>query len=137
VRKVAVVGSSSFPLTPEIGAEVVDLLREYPQDTVFLTRGSPGFDQFVMGVCPVLGYRCFAYPSQGGADNWKRDVELARDADEGLVFFDPDSLSDYNTGTAHVVEKMLDQKKPVRAWSEANRRLVFAGATEDKEAADA
>lgn len=129
-RRVAVVGSRSFPITPEVGAEIVDLLRAYPEGTVFLTRGSPGFDTFLMAVCPIIGYTALAYPSKGGADNFLRDVQLVKDADEVLVFFDPDSLDNQNTGTAHIAEKALDQKKPTRAYSVAGRSLVYAGSND-------
>lgn len=129
-RKVAIVGSRSFPISPEVGAEVVDLMREYAEGTVFLTRGSEGFDTFVLAVAPIIGYTAIAYPSAGGANNFLRDVQLVKDADEVLVFLDPDTLDDMNTGTAHVLAKALDQKKPTRAYSVANRHLVFAGSSD-------
>lgn len=129
-KRVAVVGSRSFPITPEVGAEIVDILRTYPEGTVFLTRGSPGFDTFLMAVCPIIGYTALAYPSKGGADNFLRDVQLVKDADEVLVFLDPNSLDNTNTGTAHVLEKSLDQKKKTVAYSVAGRSLVFAGSTD-------
>ena len=129
-KRVVVVGSRSFPISPEIGAEIVNILRGYPDGTVFLTRGSPGFDTFLMAVCPIIGYTALAYPSKGGADNFLRDVQLAKDADEGLVFLDPDSLGNINTGTAHVMEKLLDQKKKTKAYSVAGRTLVYAGSND-------
>lgn len=129
-RRIAVVGSRSFPLTPEVGAEIVDVLRAYPAGTVFLTRGSEGFDTFLMSIAPIIGYTAVAYPSTGGASNFLRDVQLVTDADEVVAFLDPDSLTDMNTGTAHVLSKALDQRKPTRAYSVANRSLVYAGSTD-------
>ena len=129
-RKVAVVGSSSFPITPEVGAEVVDVLRTYPEGTVFLTRGSAGFDTFLMAVCPIIGYTALAYPSPGGSKNWDRDVALVKDADEVLCFFDPATMHDENSGTAHVATKALDQKKKTLAYTVANRHLVYAGSSD-------
>lgn len=126
-RRIAVVGSTSFPITPEIGAEVVDVLREFPQGTTFLTRGSPGFDHFIRRVGEVAGLSVVVYPARGGSSNWDRDVALVRDATEVLAFLDPATLSDSNTGTAHIVEKALDQRKPTRAWTVADNHLVFAG----------
>lgn len=126
-RRVVVVGSTTFPITPELGAEVVDILRGYPEGTVFLTRTTPGFDRFVSKATEILGYPCVVYASAGGAHNWLRDVALAKDGDELLAFLDPDTISRADTGTAHVVEKMLDKKKPVQSWTVAHGKLVFAG----------
>ena len=129
-RRVAIVGSTTFPLTPEIGAEVVDIMRGYPDGTVFLTRGSSGFDTFISRASDIIGRTCVLYPSPGGSRNWDRDVALVKDADEVLLFFDPASLHDPNTGTAHVGEKALDQRKKVMAYSVANERLIYAGSSE-------
>jgi hypothetical protein len=129
VKKVVVVGSSTFPIEPGVGKEIVDLLREFPEDTVFLTRGSEGFDRFLMGVAGLIERRCFAYPSQGGADNWLRDIELVKDGDEVICFFAPDALTDYDTGTAHVLETALTQQKPAKAYSVVNGSLVWVGET--------
>lgn len=130
VRKVVMVGSASFPIDAALGAQVVDIMREYPADTAFLTRGSEGFDRFVIGAAPLIERRCFAYPSAGGADNWLRDIELVKDGDEVLAFFDPDTLDDPQTGTAHVVESALTQNKPVRAYSVVGGTLIWVGENE-------
>ena len=125
-KRVLVCGSSTFPLTPEIGAEVVDVLRAFPQGTVFLTRGSAGFDTFIAAVGPIIGVTVLLYPSPGGSSNWDRDVAMVKDADEVLAFFDPDRLHDENSGTAHVVAKALDQKKkvmPHTVWQTVRSRV--------------
>jgi hypothetical protein len=127
MRKVVLVGSSTFPIDTALGAQVVDVMREFPDDTVFLTRGSPGFDQFVMKVAPIIERRCFGYPSQGGADNWLRDIELVKDGDEVICFFSPDALHDYDTGTAHILETALTQQKPVKAYTIADGALIWVG----------
>jgi hypothetical protein len=129
-KRIAIVGSHSFPLTPEVGAEIVDVMRRYPDGTVFLTRGSAGFDTFICAVGPIIGAPVLTYASEGGSKNWDRDVKMVKDADEVLCFFDPDTLHDENTGTAHVATKALDQKKKTMAYTVANRRLVYAGSTE-------
>lgn len=126
-RKVGVAGNSTFPISAEVGAEIVDVLLAFGDDAVFLTRGSPGFDTFIVGVAPLIGRRCFTYPSKGGADNFLRDIELVRDADEMLVFFAPGQLEDYDSGTAHILEKALDNHKPTKAYSIVNGSLIWVG----------
>lgn len=123
------VGSGSFPIDREIGGQVVDILREYPEGTIFLTRAKGRFDTFVSIAVEHLGYAVVRFASPGGSRNWDRDVEMVGQADEVVAFFDPDTLSDMNTGTAHVVEKALDKKKRVRAFTLANGHIVFAGET--------
>lgn len=129
-RSICVVGSRSFPLSPQIGSEVVELIRTYQQGTVFLTRGSEGFDQFILAAAPILGYEAIPFASGGGRENFLRDVELVRMSDEILVFLDPDSLHNPNTGTAHILSKALDQKRKTMAYTAANDHLVFAGSSD-------
>lgn len=130
-RKVCVVGSSSFPLTVPVGAAVLDLLLAYPEGTVFLTRGSPGFDTFLLDACPQLGLPVEVRPSRGGAGNWDRDVALVRESDVVIVFLDPGSLHDENTGTSHVLDKALDAKKRTLAYSCAGDALVYVGSSNE------
>lgn len=127
---VAVVGNSSFPLTPALGAAVVDLVREYPEGTRFLTRGSVGFDEFVLRACEVLGLPCEPRPSAGGPDNFKRDAEMALECGELLAFLDPKTLHREDTGTAHVITKFLDKRRRVRAYSASGDKLVYVGSSD-------
>jgi hypothetical protein len=126
-RVVAVAGSRSFPLTPEVGAQVVDLLRAFPQGTLFLTRGSEGFDQFVLGACDILGLPVEMRRSAGGGDNFKRDAEMALECGELLAFLDPRTVPDENTGTAHLIEKFLDKRRRVQSYSAHGDTLVYVG----------
>lgn len=126
-HKVALIGSTTFPIDAAVGAEIVDTMLGCGEEAVFLTRGSKGFDQFIMSVAPLIGRRCFAYPSEGGADNFLRDIELVKDADEVLAFFDPATLHRTDTGTGHVVEVALSQQKPCKAFTVVNGTLVWAG----------
>lgn len=123
-RKVAVIGSTSFPLTTAIGAQVVDAIRGY-EDAALLTRGSGPFEAFVANVAIAIGLRCFAFKGSG-IDNWKRDRELATAADEVLAFLDPDQLENEKSGTAHVLELALAAGKPVRAATVVDGTLVWA-----------
>lgn len=128
-RKVVVVGSTSFPIDSSIGTQVVEELQALGADLAILTRGSEGFDQFIGHVCIILGVPCFTYRSAGGADNFLRDVELVRDADEVIAFFDPATLDRTDTGTGHIVEVALTQQKPVRAYTSVDGSLVWVGET--------
>jgi len=133
-RKVAICGSTTFEMTPPIGAQIVDLIREMG-DVVLLTRGTGDVDRFIATIAPLLELRCFAYPSQGGADNWLRDVELARDADEVIGIISRVDLESHRmTGTLHLIEKALDQQKPARLYTEVDGSLVYAAASQEGEA---
>lgn len=125
------IGSSGFPINAALGAQIVDLIRAFPPRAVILTRGRGNVDEFVAHVALALGYQCLIYPSRGGADNWDRDVELVRDADEVIAILASASLRDTNSGTAHLMEKCLDQRKPLRAFTEVGDTLVYAGASDD------
>ena len=130
-RKVAFVGSTAMPVTTGICTAIVDLLRELPPRAVVLTRGNAPIERFIANACTVLDIPCFTYPARGFSDNWNRDVDLARDADEVIALIASDTLPAVNTGTAHLIEKAIDLKRPVRAFSEVGDRLVYAGATDD------
>ncbi len=129
MHKAVIVGSTTFPMTAPVLAEVIDIVRSLPEGTMLLTRGSKGFDTTIQTAAILLGIPCFGYPAGGGSDNFLRDIELVKDGDEVLAFFDPDSLHDPNTGTGHVVEMALNAEKPVRAYTVVNDHLVYAGAT--------
>jgi hypothetical protein len=133
MKKVAVCGSTNFPLKTEIGAQIVDIIRGLPANAVLLTRGNNDFDRFIATVALPLERHCFTYPSQGQADNWQRDVDLARDADSGIAFVSlPDLEAKKMTGTLHVVEKLLDQGKPVTMYTEMDGALVWAAEQGDE-----
>jgi hypothetical protein len=124
-RRVAVVGSTSFQITTPIGAQIVDLIRHMGEDVVLLTRGTGEVEHFIATIAPLLDLRCFSYPSQGGADNWIRDVELVRDADEVIAIVSRADLEGKKeTGTLHVIEKALDQGRATRLYTEVDGSLV-------------
>lgn len=126
-KVICVVGSSSFPLSVPVGAAILDMLLAYPQGTLFLTRGSPGFDTFLLDACPQLGLSIETRPGGGGRLNFVRDAEMAIECDEGVVFLDPRTIDQENTGSAHVIEKLLDKRKKVRAYSVSGNALVYVG----------
>jgi hypothetical protein len=125
IRKVVLVGSSTFPISVPVGADIVEVIREYPEDTLFLTRSAGPFEQFISTVALALGYRCFAYPGHG-SDNWERDAELAADCDELVAFIDPSRLDDTHSGTGHLIEEVLALGKPVRVATSVGNAIVWA-----------
>ncbi len=129
-RKIGVVASTTFPLSTAVGAEVVDCLRAYGPDTLFLTRGAGPFEQFVATAALVLGARCFAYPGEGGRANLERDDALVADCEELVAFLDRKALEAGATlyGTAGVIERALAAGKPVKAATAVEGALVWANA---------
>lgn len=129
MKKVAVIGNSSFPIDANTGTQIVDVMREFGK-CVFLTRGSPGVDRFVMYAAIVIGRPVFKYPATGGPDNLHRDRDLVTDADCVIAFLDPESM-DARTGTMNVIEAALNAHKPTRAYTLVDGRLVWAGETDE------
>ena len=133
-KKIAIVGSSNLEVTASVGAEIVDLVRAYGQNTVLLTRGSGEFDHFIATIAPLLELRCFAYPSSGGRENWQRDVDLVKDADEVLVIVSRADLeAKKESGTMHVLEKALQQEKPTRLFTTVDGSLVGVASDDGRE----
>lgn len=128
-RKVAIVGNESFPVDANIGTQVVEIMRTF-EEPVFLIRGVSGIEQFVAHAAIVLGRPVFKYPALGGGDNFERNRDLVGDADVVLAFLDPGTL-DVETGAQHVIEAALSARKPTRAYTLVEGRLVWAGETEE------
>ncbi len=126
-RKIAMIASTSFPLVTEIGAQIVDVIREY-DDAVFLTRGSGETERFISHVCLTLDKRCFKFIGHGGGDNFSRDDELVAAADEVVAFLDPNVLETPFTGTKGVIDRALRAGKPVRAATPVEGNLVWVDA---------
>lgn len=129
MRKVVVVGNHTFPIDASTGAQIVDVMRSF-EEPVFLTRGSPGVDRFVMHAAIVLGRPAFTYPATGGRDNLDRDRELVADGDCVIAFLDPETM-DARTGTQNVIEAALSARKPTRAYTLVEGLLVWAGETDE------
>jgi hypothetical protein len=125
VSRVCIVGSTSYPLDAQIGAQVVEIIKDLEPETI-LTRGASGFDDFISRVAGLIGIPVVFFPGMG--NNWQRDVDMVAQADSVLGFVSPDSLSvEKISGTQHVLECGLTAKKPVKAYTEVNGQLVWAG----------
>lgn len=121
--KTAIIGSTGF--APPV---VMTLVQETPG--IILTRDTKawGVDQFVRASCEYLGREFTVYkadgPSRGGA--FLRDLNLIRDADRIIALFSPARIME--GGTAHVVNKALDEKKEVEAYTiDDTGELVLVG----------
>lgn len=126
-RRVAMVASGSFPLSTELGAQIVEVIRGY-EDAVFLTRGSGETERFIAHVCLALDRRCFAFRGYGGGDNFARDDELVAAADEVIAFLDPGVLEGPRTGAKGVIDRALRAGKKVRAAAPVEGNLVWEDA---------
>jgi hypothetical protein len=131
-RKAVVVGSTNFPLDAAVVAQVVDVIRGLGQGTTILTRGSEGLDTFIIAASMVLGMRCLTYKSDGGSLNWNRDVELVRDSTEvhGFLSLEDFERTDKMSGTMHILEKSLDQRKPTTLYTVSDGVLIQVGWSE-------
>ena len=130
-KKVALVGNSSFPLDPAIGAQIVDLIREWGNDVTLLTRLRPPFDVFVQHCSVVLGLRCFTYDAEGGGSNILRDSAIIDDCTELHGFLTLDEFEKgEDSGTFWLVQKALAASKPTYAWTCVEGMLIHVGSEE-------
>jgi hypothetical protein len=127
--KTAIVGSTGF--SPPV---LMTLLQSTPG--IILTRQTKswGVDQFIQTACEMLGREYTVYPmagpSRGGA--FVRDLVLLNDADKVIAVFDPDKVME--GGTAHIVNKALDERKEVEAYTvDDEGELVLVGGNNPRE----
>jgi len=100
---------------------LVEFIHEQPPGMKMLLRSgnksSPGmFEQVMAKLATSLWMDVeWVRPDEGlgRAGTFLRDVELARKADLVLCYFDTIEISG---GTAHIVEKAMDQEVPVYAY---------------------
>jgi hypothetical protein len=121
--KTAIVGSTGF--SPPV---LMTLVQSTPG--IILTRQTKtwGVDQFVQAACEYMGREFTVYkmegPSRGGA--FVRDLALLNDADKVIALFAPDKVME--GGTAHIVNKALDERKEVEAYTvDDEGELVLVG----------
>ena len=139
-RKALFAGSGALSLTPETARLVLGELESLDTDVKeILLRRPRGnyprpFEALVNAMASQMDFRVTWFkPSLGGRSaTFLRDVQMVMAADEVVCFFPPDHLME--GGTGHIVEKALDQEKPVRAYelSPAGLRWI-GGHNESKE----
>lgn len=127
--KTAIVGSTGF--SPPV---LMTLLQSTPG--IILTRQTKswGVDQFIQTACVYLGREQIVYsmegPSRGGA--FVRDLVLLNAADKVIAVFAPDRIME--GGTAHIVNKALDERKEVEAYTvDDEGELVLVGGNNPRE----
>lgn len=130
-KKVALIGNSNFPLDAGVGAQIVDVIRDWGKDVTILTRARPSFDLFVQHVCVVLGLRCLTYDAEGGPSNIERDSALVRDCDELHGYL---TLEDFEagkeSGSMWLIQKSLAASKPTYAYTVVDGRIIHVGSEE-------
>lgn len=118
---VCLVGSRSLKVDGDVALHVLAALQAIPGGTVLLRkplwRPPRSFETLVSTLAASLGLEVrWCVPAPGGRSLvFLRDVEMVQAADEVIAFF-PEG-EEMTGGTAHVVEKALDQKRPVRAYA--------------------
>lgn len=97
---------------------------------IILTRKTKawGVDQFVRAACEYLGREYTVYevdgPARGGS--FVRDLNLINDSDRIIAVFDPERVME--GGTGHIVNKALDERKEVEAYTvDDSGELVLVG----------
>ena len=136
--KATIVGTRSLELDGDVVQIVLDELgnlgsRGFTEILIRkpLRRSRRPFEALTASLAEVMGFTVTDYvPEPGGrALVFLRDVEMVRDSDEVVAFF-PQSYydgEDVMSGTAHVVDKALDQAKPVRAYAVVEGQAVLVG----------
>jgi hypothetical protein len=124
---IVMVGNRTFPVI-KAAIELAELLATFDRekDTIH-SRGSHGTDEFIIEAAKVMGFQTKTWPGKGGADNFIRDVEMVKAADIVYAFFEADSVGE--GGTQHVLDKALDQRKPIRSYT-FDHRLILVGSSD-------
>lgn len=132
--KIAVVGSSD--LDPALIAHhLLKQLAALPAPSyVLLRRGQktpPGpIEMLAESLCRQLEIGIEWREPQGGSRSsvFNRDVSLVAAADAVWAYFKAERVMD--GGTGHVVEKALDQDRPVYAWAPIDGEMKDVGSHE-------
>lgn len=143
--KACIVGNRSLELNGDVAQVILDELVSLGDrgfDEILLRhplhQPRRPFEALVASLAAVMGFTTADYiPESGGrAQVFARDVVMVRDSDEVVAYF-PASYYDGEhvmSGTAHVVDKALDQAKPVRAYAMTDKGPILVGSdNEDTE----
>jgi len=127
--RVAIAGSRRLPAgqAPRL---LIRFLAALPADaTILLRKGAytdPGrFERDVENLCSILHMDwewCIPEPTGttvGRAAVYYRDIDMVSKADLVMLFFAPEEAHLGYSGTAHLMDKALDQDRPVYAYTVA------------------
>jgi hypothetical protein len=132
-RKAAVAGSTAIQLDKRVAHMILSVLRElddtYTEVLLRRPRGSwpSPFETLVSSLASAMGFTVtwFAPTTGGRSATYLRDVQMVAAADQVFAFF-PEG-SEMTGGTGHVVEKALDQGRPVAAYAITDDGLRWVG----------
>lgn len=136
---VTIVGSRALELDGDVAQIILDELIELGDrgfDEILvrkpLRRAKRPFEALVSSLAEVMGFRVTDFtPDVGGrAQVFFRDIDMVKQSDEVVAFFPPEH--EMAGGTAHVVDKALDQKKPVRAYAVVSGRRILIGSDNEE-----
>ncbi len=136
--KAVIVGSRALELDGDVAAHILHELiglGERGFDEILLRkplhRAARPFEALTASLAGVLGLTVtLCIPEPGGrAQVFLRDVSMVSASDEVVAFFPEDA--EMSGGTGHVVEKALDQARPVRAYAVVKGELVLVGSDDD------
>lgn len=125
--KVALVAAERFPYGSCLPG-LRRLLKALPAGTTLLIRGTTPEMAIAILAKKTRRFAFTPYPGGRREANYHRDYELVRDADRVIALFEESAI--FVGGTGHVVEKALDQRKPVVSYTCSDGELVFIGSAE-------
>jgi len=117
--KVVFVGSHTLDVA-EIATHALRQMAALPPEAVILLRRGrktpPGqFERFILSMADSLGIDVeWKMPGTGRGSAFVRDVEMVKEADAVIAYFNEANLM--AGGTGHVVDKAIDSDKPVFAY---------------------
>jgi hypothetical protein len=129
--KTVIVGSRTLEIEADVAFHVLRALESIPMGTILLRkplrRPPRPFEGLVALLAQAMGFEVTWHaPAPGGrAMVFLRDVEMVTKSDQVIAFFSEKDVM--SGGTGHVVEKALDQQRPVRAYAIMGDQLRLVG----------
>jgi len=118
-------------------------LAALPMDAWVMLRkpasGKPAaYEILVAELCGSLGISVeWRQPDVGKnrSGTYERDVSMVRAADKLVAYFDPETPLGENTGTGHLVQRAIEEDRPVEAyiWEPQVNRLDLLGSIDKAE----
>lgn len=110
MKVVAIVGSREFPLEDFVLIEIA--ITELPRDTLVISGGAKGVDQFAVRFARLTGLRTKVFTAdwanEGLSAGPRRNLKMAHAADEVIAFWDGESK-----GTANMIKATRSLGKPI------------------------